>query len=64
MINRYLFTKKLYNDKDIIKYIKGNTKILKRKRIRRNIKKKKYLYNHGYISYKSYYSCMNSYNIR
>ena len=36
----------------------------KRKRIRRNIKKKNYLYSNGYISYKSYYSCINSYNIK
>ena len=34
----------------------------KKRRIRRNIKKKKYLYNKGYISYKSYYSSINSYN--
>ena len=34
----------------------------KRKRIKRNIKKKDYLYSNGYISYKSYYSSINSYN--
>ena len=34
----------------------------KKRRIRRNIKNKKYLYNMGYISYKSYYSSINSYN--
>ena len=34
----------------------------KKRRIRRNIKKKKYLYNKGYISYKSYYSSINSYD--
>ena len=34
----------------------------KKRRIRRNIKKKKYLYNKGYISYKRYYSSINSYN--
>ncbi len=50
---------RVINDKTIIKLSSD-----KRKRIRRNIKKKKYLYNHGYIGYKSYYSCMNSYNIR
>ena len=33
----------------------------KKRRIRRNIKKKKYLYSKGYISYKSYYSSINSY---
>ena len=33
----------------------------KKRRIRRNIKKKKNLYNKGYISYKSYYSSINSY---
>ncbi len=34
----------------------------KRYRIRRNIKKKNYLYSRGYISYKSYYSSINSYS--
>ena len=48
---------KVINNKTIVS-ISSN----KKRRIRRNIKKKKYLYSNGYISYKRYYSSINSYN--
>ena len=48
---------RVINNKTIIKYSSN-----KRNKIRRNIRKKTYLYNKGIISYKSYYSSINSYN--
>ena len=48
---------RVINKKTII-----NISSSKRNKIRKNIRRKRKLYDMGYISYKSYYSTVNSYN--